>query len=79
MDRLKYAKIVKKLEKLTNAFYELGEAFEDVDEGELNDFICDNFPFDNDYMSIMMNVSTWASDSIYKINQAIIEDTRKDI
>jgi hypothetical protein len=64
--------IVTALEKLEKAFTECEDAFNDVDEGELNDIISDNYPFDMSFDELTLEVVEWGKQCRKDIKNKII-------
>lgn len=50
------------LMNLAQAFNECNKAFDNVDEGELNNIISDNYPFDMSFDELTLEVIHWSRD-----------------
>lgn len=60
------------LMNLAQAFNECNKAFDNVDEGELNNIISDNYPFDMSFDELTLEVVEWGKQCRKDIKNKII-------
>ena len=69
-----FAKVSDALKALGEAVRNLEDAFESVDEGKLNDYIAQGYPFQRSFNELAFEVTEWVEDS----RTRILNDLRKE-
>ena len=64
------------LKKFQDAAYELDQAFSQVDEGKLNEFITEDYPFKKDYETTSWDIYEWCKGARNRIDNAYSKEVR---
>ncbi len=68
-----FAKVCVALQNLQEAVLQCEDVFMQVDEGKLNDYIAQDYPFDLDFESMSIKIAEWCKSSRLRIHNPCTE------
>ena len=70
-ENAKFEQVSVALMKLQNAIRECSNMFNEVDEGKLNEYICEDYPFEKDFQTMASEIMNWTQNSRIRIYQSL--------
>lgn len=77
MDKDQLQRLRTSLKNLKDAFSECGEAIGEMDETEVNRYICPGYPFKQSFADLVWDVINWQFDADKKLNDALNPSRKK--